>query len=197
MSRLFESIRVVDGAALHLDYHNARMNRSRRELFGCTEVIELRDVIHAPHDLGTGVYKCRVGYAETIEQIEFVPYQRKEVRSLTLVESDSIEYPHKFTDRACIDLLLKSIRTDDVLIVKGGRITDTSIANIVFSDGSKWVTPSTPLLPGTARARLLDIQAIVAEDVKRTDLRYFKKAVLINAMFDLDDMHAIEIDNIV
>jgi 4-amino-4-deoxychorismate lyase len=197
MSRLFESIRIVDGFAYHLDHHTARLNRSRRELFGCVDVIELNDVIHIPPDLGKGVYKCRVIYAEGIEQIEFVPYQRRDIKTLTLVECDSIEYTHKFVDRQCIESLFNGIRTDDILIVKHGYVTDASFANVVFYDGTKWVTPSTPLLHGTARTRLLESGTIVADEIRKADLKHFKNAALINAMLDLEVVHPISIDNIV
>lgn len=196
MSRLFETIRVVDKTLRNVDYHNARLNRSRRELFGCTNTFDLRDLVHVPPDLGLGEYKCRVVYATTIEQFEFVPYQRRAVRSLTLVECDTIEYAHKFVDRTCIDSLLQGILTDDILIIKHGRITDASFANIVFCDGTKWITPSTPLLPGTARARLLDQGRITTDEIKPRDLRHFTKAVLINAMLDLKDDCSISMENI-
>ena len=196
MSRLFESIRIVDGLAHHLDYHNARLNRSRRELFGSADVIELKDVIHIPHNLGRDVHKCRVVYAEGIEQIEFVPYQRRDIKTLTLVECDSIEYAHKFVDRTCIDSLFKDVGTDDILIVKHGRVTDASFANVIFHDGAKWLTPSTPLLPGTARARLLETVTIIADEIRKTDLRHFKKAALINAMTGLEDTVPLSMDRI-
>jgi 4-amino-4-deoxychorismate lyase len=196
MSRLFESIRIVDGSAQHLDYHNARLNCSRRELFGCTDVIELKDIIHIPRDLGRDVHKCRVIYAQGIEQIEFVPYQRRDIKTLTLVECDSIEYAHKFVDRECIESLFKDVRTDDILIVKHSRVTDASFANVIFHDGAKWLTPSTPLLSGTARARLLETGTIIADEIRKTDLRHFKKAALINAMTGLEDAVPLGMDSI-
>ena len=197
MSQLFETIRVVGGTPFHLDYHTARMNRSRKELFGCTDIIELKHVLRVPAELGSDVYKCRVVYATEIEQVEFVPYQRRIIKSLTLVDCDSIEYAHKFVDRDCIESLFKDVRTDDILIVKHGRITDVSFANVVLYDGSRWITPSNPLLLGTARARLLESRSIVADEIKKSDLRHFTKAALINSMFDLEEVHPISIDNIV
>lgn len=194
---LFESIKVLDGSLLNIEYHNARLNRSRRELFGHTDAIDLRDVARVPPDLGLGEYKCRVVYATSIEQFEFVPYQRRTIKSLTLVECDTIEYAHKFVDRTCIDFLLHGTLTDDIMIIKHGRITDASFANIVFYDGTKWITPSAPLLPGTARARLLDHRRITADEIRAHDLKHFKKAVLINAMLDLKDACSISMQDII
>jgi 4-amino-4-deoxychorismate lyase len=196
MSPLFESIRIVDGSAQHLDYHNGRLNRSRWELFGSADVIDLNNVIHIPPDLRRGVCKCRVVCTEKVEHIEFVPYRRKEISSLTLVECDSIGYAHKFVDRACIDSLLEGVRTDDILIVKHGCITDASIANVVFHDGTRWITPSTPLLAGTTRARLLEIGTIVADEITKSSLRHLKKFALINAMIGIEDAVPLSMDSI-
>ena len=46
---------------------------------------------------------------------------------------------------------------DEILIIKDGHITDTSISNIVFRlpDGW-WLTPFTPLLKGIMRTYLLE-----------------------------------------
>lgn len=197
MSLLFETIRVVDRIPFNLDYHNARLNRSRRALFGCADTIDLKEVIRIPDDIGKGEIKCRVEYAEAIVQVEFDTYHRREIKSLSLVECDSIEYDHKFVDRTCIESLVKVVPTDDILIVMHGRITDASFANVVFHDGTKWITPSTPLLFGTARARLLDNHAIVADEIKKSDLRLFTKVALINAMLDFEEARSLDIDSVV
>jgi 4-amino-4-deoxychorismate lyase len=92
---------------------------------------------------------------------------------------------------------MKDVRTDDILIVKNGYITDASFASVVFHDGAKWITPSTPLLAGTTTARLLECHAIIAGEIRKGDLRHFKKAALINAMIDLEDASLLGIENIV
>ena len=196
MCRLIESIKVVDGQLLNIDYHNARFNRSRRELFNCTDEVDLRDGIDIPLDLPRAVHKCRVEYAAGIERVEFTKYQRRTINTLTLVECDTIEYAHKYVDRTGIHQLLEGIVTDDILIVKHGLITDTSFANIVFHDGARWLTPATPLLPGTARARLLDHRTIIAQEIRVSDLRHFAKAAIINAMLDLNDECTIRMEAI-
>jgi len=192
MSPLFETIRVEDGAALHLGYHAARMNRSRREIFGTPSSgksggprlpeIDLATELAIPAGLPPDVHRCRVLYGERIDEVTFTPYVPREVRSLSIRVADDIRYDHKFTDRSALDALRRSVPGDDVLIVRGGLVTDTSAANIVFFDGVRWLTPASPLLPGTARARLLDEGRIVAEEIRVGDLSLFSKAVLVNAM---------------
>lgn len=197
MSLLFETIRVVNGAFVNLAYHNARLNRSRAAIFGCTDTIDLARAVRIPQDIPRGTIRCRVDYGIEIGHVEFTPYQRRNVRSLTVVESDTIAYEHKYTDRSDIEALRRGIGTDDILIVKNGYITDTSFSNIVFQDRGRWITPSTPLLPGTARARLLLDRSIVEVEIRFADLRHFKKAALINAMTDLHEAERIAMDAIV
>ena len=71
--------------------------------------------------------------------------------------------------------------------MKNGLITDTSYANIVFWDGQNWLTPSTPLLAGTKRARLLHESKIKEAEIRVDDLIKYEKARIINALNDLDD----------
>jgi 4-amino-4-deoxychorismate lyase len=196
MSQLFETIKFQNGILHNIEYHNARLNKSRNKVFGCHDTIDLRDFIHTPKSLDRNVYRCRVVYSEKIEQVEFLSYSIKRVTTLKLVECDTIEYNHKWVDRKCFEDLLTDIDTDDILIVKNGFITDTSYANIVFYDGFKWVTPSTPLLRGTKREKLLNEKTISEADIKKNDLKLFSKAVLINAMMDLEESPLIDIKNI-
>ena len=74
---------------------------------------------------------------------------------------------------------------DDILIVKKGYLTDTSIANIALFDG-EWKTPKYPLLKGTTRQRLLDNGKIHEDDIKVQDIGRFSKVALLNAMIDFD-----------
>jgi 4-amino-4-deoxychorismate lyase len=186
MFPLFETIRIEGGIPLNLPYHNARMNRSRRELFGAAETLDLAGAVRTPLGAGPGVLKCRVTYGESIGGATFEPYIRRPVRSLTLVEGGGLDYSHKFVDRSGIERLLTGAATDDVLIVRNGLVTDASYANVAFFDGTAWLTPSTPLLPGTTRARLLDLGLVRAGEIRAADLRNFAAAALMNAMIGFD-----------
>jgi len=78
--------------------------------------------------------------------------------------------------------------TDEILIVQNTLITDTSIANIAFFDGERWLTPKEPLLIGTTRARLLDEQKIFEQDINVADLHKFTAFALMNAMIGFDEI---------
>jgi 4-amino-4-deoxychorismate lyase len=186
MSRLFEAIKVQSGKFYNIEYHNERLNRSRKELFGCKDLIDLKSSVKIPKNIEKGLYKCRVVYEKTISKIEFLPYKKPKIKSLKPIECNDIDYKYKYLDRTKIDELLKQKgECDDILIIKNGFVTDTSIANICFYDGQKWITPSTPLLKGTKRQKLLEEGKIFEEKITQKDLKKFKKASLINAMNDL------------
>ena len=142
--------------------------------------------------------RCRFIYdAQGIQHIEIVRSGRRIIQSLQLVNADDFDYSHKFADRSHFDLLSKSTQTDDILIVKNGFLTDTTYANIVFKDKTgHWFTPSTPLLAGTKRAKLLAENKIEAVDLRPKDVAKFVEARLINATTDLENTPKILMDNI-
>lgn len=194
---LFETINVLNRKLQNMEFHNKRFNRSRLEMFGIDEMTKLEDVVEIPSDIDDGIHKCRIIYTEKIDRIEFEPYYPRNIKSLKLIECNDIDYGIKYYNREKInELYEKRGEFDDILIVKNGFITDTSQANIVFWDGSKWITPSTPLLPGTKRQRLINEKKIFEKEIKVKDLKSFKKARVINALIDLEDSPEIKILNI-
>ena len=189
MFQLFEAIKVENGKLFNIEYHNERLNRSRKELFGIQGFIDLKEAVKIPKDIGKGLYKCRVVYDKKINKIEFLPYIKPKIKTLKIIECNDIDYKYKYLDRTKIEELLKQKgEAGDILIVKNGLVTDTSIANICFYDGRKWITPDKPLLKGTKRAKLLKEGLISEEKITQKDIKKFKKASLINAMLDLEDV---------
>jgi len=83
---------------------------SRRIIFGMKNKINLTDHIILPVNLGNGLYKCRIIYAQEVQKVEFLPYIPKSVRTLQIVYSDAIQYEHKFLDRSGIENLLQGTR---------------------------------------------------------------------------------------
>ena len=197
MSLLFETIKVAQNALLDLDYHRARVNRSRCRLFSANDEWDLRSLIQLPELDPDVVYKCRFVYGEKVQSVEVQPYVMRTVRTLKLVECPAIEYSLKYADRSSLDKVKQENPSyDDVIFVQNNKITDCSFANIVFYDGMKWVTPAKPLLKGTKRQKYLDSQVIFEQDITVSDLKLFTKARIINAMIDLDDCPDIPAGNI-
>jgi 4-amino-4-deoxychorismate lyase len=198
MSLLVETIKLNDGIFFNIDYHNVRFNNSRRELFGTGINLDLRNSLVVPAYAMKGLFKCRVEYNEHIRNIEFLPYTISTIRTLRMVEAEDLVYNHKFINRDGINRLLEQKHEcDDILIVKEGRVTDTSYANIVLRGGENvWYTPSTCLLPGTKRAYLLDKGIIREKEITPASLRKFRELRLINSMIDINDTTGIPIRSI-
>jgi len=181
----------------NMEYHNSRLNHSRKELYKSADIIDLQQVIQIPSDIKKGIYKCRVSYSKEIKTIEFELYVPRTIKSLRLIEANTIFYNYKYTNRGRLnELLTKRERFDEILIVKNGYITDTSYSNIVFFDGAQWYTPSTPLLQGTMRSFLLKNGLISEMKIKVADLKQFQKARLINAMIPFESGKDIKIEKI-
>lgn len=189
MCRLIETMKISNGKIFNIDYHNHRMNKSRQILFGFAGKIELRECLVVPEDLNEGLYKCRLVYAEKIESVEIKPYIIRPVQSLKLIDGSGIDYDHKFAERTQIEnLFAQRGACDDVLIIKNGHITDTSICNIAFFNSNRWYTPEHPLLKGTKRQSLLDENVIFEKQISVTDLNKFQKICLFNAMIEFGEV---------
>ena len=98
MCQLFESIRLEDGVLQYLPLHEARMQKSRKDLWNLTDQINLSE-IDISNEYKTGLYKCRITYKNSVESIQFIPYQIRTIKSIKLVESDHCDYSHKYIDR--------------------------------------------------------------------------------------------------
>jgi 4-amino-4-deoxychorismate lyase len=197
MSQLFKSIKVFERKLYNIVFHNRRLNETRKQLFNKFDFIDLNDVITIPAAIDNGFYKCRVIYDKAIRKIEFDQYKFKEIKTLQIVECDEIDYKFKYVDRTDLNLLFQQKNdSDDILIIKNGFVTDTSFTNIVFFDGEKWLTPNTPLLKGTKREKLIEEGEISEAEIKRSDLKLFKKALLLNAFYDFRNECKVEINRI-
>ena len=82
-------------------------------------------------------------------------------------------------------LLLQKGDADEIIIVKNGRLTDTSYSNIALFDGNRWVTPAHPLLKGTMRQSLIDKGLLEEKDIMAEDFPKYLEVRLINAMMPL------------
>ena len=190
MCQLLESIKIVDGQPCHLKDHEDRINNSRRVLFGIPEPLVLSNqLLNTQID---GVVKCRMIYSERIYSIEFQPYTPRLIKALRLIENNRIDYAHKYANRSMFNNLPPHPADEDFLIVKNGHITDTTFSNIAFFDGKQWVTPSSYLLNGTQRQRLLREGRIISREINVNDLASFVHARLINAMLEFDSTPTIE-----
>lgn len=195
--KLLETIQIKHGKPINIDYHSARFNRARAELFGITEPLGLSRFIQIPTECLTGLYRCRLVYERDIEEIGFSAYQFRPVKSLKIVEAPDIDYAYKWADRKVFDdLLQQNNGADETIIAKNGLITDCTFANLAFWNGEKWFTPNTPLLKGTKRAKLLEERKIAETEIRVSDVGKYQKICLINSFRDLDFRDSIDVINI-
>lgn len=194
---LLETIKCKDGKLFNLEFHQVRFDDARKEYFECSDKIILSEIIQIPPQFKKGLFRCRVSYSSSVNKIEFLPHQYKKIKSLKLIEDNSIDYQFKYSDRKKLnELYEKRGDCDDILIIKNACITDSFTANPVFFDGNKWWTPDSPLLPGTQRSKLLLEGKISECRITLSDLSKYSKVGLINALQDMAQMPVISIKNI-
>ncbi|WP_051321474.1 aminotransferase class IV [Chrysiogenes arsenatis] len=187
MSPCFETILVVDGVPQHVEYHVGRIGRTLMEC-GCG----MRDMAGAVAEALSKVCgsatqeRCRLEYDGTgILGVYCQPYRRTLPCAIVPVEGSSIAYCCKWCDRSELDALRRhAIQRggDEALIIRNGLVTDTTIANVAFWDGTRWLTPEMPLLCGTTRQRLLESGGVVATEIRVSDISRFSAVALMNAL---------------
>jgi 4-amino-4-deoxychorismate lyase len=189
MCHLLETIRIEDGIMCHPEYHLKRMQHSSNVLFGKAVNTDILETISIPAQYSEGIYRCRILYKTSLDKIDFLLYTPRKISSLKIVDAGNIDYAHKYADRSEIEkLYARRDSCDDILIIRNGLITDTSIANVLFFDGTIWFTPAEPLLRGTMRQRLIDEGLIHRKNITVSDLKSYKSVMLINALraFDVE-----------
>lgn len=197
MVRLIDTICYENGKFQRIELHNERVNRSRRDLFGLKDELQIENHLTIPSNLESEIVKCRITYSSEIEKIEYEKYVMKPIHSLKLIYGDHVDYAYKYSDRSqLIQLSQSKGEADDILIVREGFITDTSYANIVFLKEGTWITPSTPLLNGTRLESYLGSGRITIALIRPEDLAQFSEARIINAMISLEQSPIIPIKNI-
>ena len=197
MYPLIETIKIIDGNSQNLEWHQRRFTSSISQYYGKRSTYKLEDLILIPEEYSRGIVKARFSYNAAEYLWKFESYVLQEINSLKIIYDDNIDYQLKYSDRSYLkNLFQKKGECDDILIVKNGMITDTSYCNIVFFDGTNWITPRFPLLKGTCRERLLKQKNIQEEIIKPDQLDSFTSFKLINAMRDLNDIKALPVSQI-
>ena len=182
-----ETIRVEKGIVCNLPYHQQRLERTMDNFFPSAPQPILAAALSAMQWPADTIWKVHIEYdGEGIGLIRKEAYHRRNIRSLRLVTCDDIDYSYKSADRSQLSrLLLQKGDADEIIIVKNGRLTDTSYSNIALFDGNTWVTPAHPLLKGTLRQSLIDKGLLEEKDIMAEDFPKYLEVRLINAMMPL------------
>lgn len=184
MCQYLETIAILNGETLHLPYHLYRVSENSN--------VDLHFYISTLKLPKTELNKLSIVYdSKKIISSTITPYTIRKIQTFKLVHNNDIDYSKKFADRSVLNSLVQQKGDcDEILIVQNGLITDTSFSNIIFKKENVWVTPKTPLLKGTCRARLLEKGIIEPADIEISHLKQFSHFMLINAMLDFDETRA-------
>jgi 4-amino-4-deoxychorismate lyase len=198
MYPLFESVCIENGEIQNGTYHESRFKSSFYAFFGFEAKYSLFDKVFFPRIDKSLKYKLKIKYNEIGTNWTIFEYLNTIPTGLLLLEDDEINYQLKYADRKQLNhLYQQKVNFEDVLIIKNGFITDATYSNILFTDGRKIVTPSTPLLHGTCRTRLLAEEKITESPIKADSIHTFESFQLINALNDFNENRWIPIKNIV
>lgn len=177
--KYFETIKCEDYDVYNLDYHNKRVSTTIAMNLNIQEYI---------YPISSELLRCKLIYDDSgVLEVNYFPYKKREIKSFKLIHDDNIEYSKKYLNREKLDNLFdKRENCDEIIIIKDGLVTDTSIANIaIFYDGI-WITSKKPLLYGTTRARLIENKELFEKDISVKMLEKASKIALMNAMIDFD-----------
>ncbi|ADU66366.1 hypothetical protein Selin_1636 [Desulfurispirillum indicum S5] len=189
MSLLLETIRIENGAPQHLQWHQRRVTLSSQALWGQRVPIDLHALLtECPQH--KSILRCRILYhRHGLHSLEFLPFQPRQIHRLGLVDGSSIDYPWKFADRHSIEQLrTNSSAVDDILLIRDGLLSDTSIANIALRIHGRWLTPRRPLLHGTTRERMLTCGLLFPADLRPGDLQQATGLAVLNAMVGFQEL---------
>lgn len=197
MYPLFESIRFKNGVAENLAFHQQRLDYTFMQLHANNSIILSEHINKYTEKPGMDnmTYKCRIRYDLTGNvNLHFEPYTIRNIQTVSLQDMGGNVYPFKYADRTWLKEIVTNAGTDDVILTQNGYIKDASYANLVFYDGTKWITPSQPLLMGTRRAALLKAGIIVEASIQIKDLNNFIEFKLINAMMLWEESPSFTLD---
>lgn len=187
MFQFIETIQIYNGEALHLEWHQKRLNQTFRLYYPNKKPFDLSERYKKLNLPKTGKHKDRILYNQNTFQANIEPYKIKKINSISFVEAD-FEYYFKHLDRKKINKILEESNTDEVIFLKNNQIADSSYSNLVFLKDNQWFTPKTYLLNGTCRQRLLHEGKITETEIKMENLLSFEKIGFINSMIGLDEL---------
>ncbi len=189
-----ETIYVKNGNILNLDYHLERMKRTAQHFKWKTDINEKLKVKSEKYKKSEKL-RMRVVYNEKeIINIETFPIKERKFKKFKIIKTDNFDYKFKYKNRDFFTLHFSFYTNfDEFILIKNNLITDTTISNLAFYTGKEWLTPKYPLLKGTKRAELLDKGFLKEENIQKSDLKYFKKMAMINAILGFREIEEYDI----
>jgi len=181
MCLFIETLLIKKGAPRSIGYHQRRVDKTTKKHFGTSMIDLQKELLNPPEDR---IYRCRITYSKRVEKIEYLPYDLVKRVKIKAVETD-LDYNYKYSDRENMEKLFSIAKKegfDDVLFIRNGFVTDTSVSNVAFFDGNSWLTPTFPLLAGTVRARLIESGFLKRASISIEELGKFSLFALFNSL---------------
>lgn len=187
----FETIKLVDGELLNLEYHQKRLDKSRKA-FGYDERLSLKEYLKELPKEGT--YRVRVDYGESFENFTYKEYKQRDFTSFKVINAE-IDYKFKYVNREELKRAFEQKNgCDDVIIIQNDEIKDTTIANIALLINNQWYTPIRPLLEGTTRNRLIKEGFLKEQKLDINSIKIAQKFAIMNALLGFTIIENIRID---
>lgn len=186
MYPFFESIKFENHKIFHLDWHQKRVNATFQNFYPNMKALDLHEILNEDLSTNSKLQKIKVYYDAINYKIEIQEYTRKIPTDFEIIPID-FEYEFKFTNRAHLDKFRKSSNSKEIIFCKNDHLLDSLYANLAFYRNQKWYTPSTFLLNGTTRQRLIQEKKIFEIPIKISEIQDFEKISFINALNDLEE----------
>ena len=194
MSRFIETIRAENGIPQMISLHQQRVNRTLKA-WGGSRTFNLSEVLMNLYVYPSCTMKIRIEYnIQGLIKVETFKYLVRQIRSVQMIDIGNRNYNCKFADREWINDLLAATSCDEIIMIKNGMVTDSSIANLTFFNGKDWLTPEKPLLAGTQRQFLLEQKLIKTAPITLNDVFNYTNFKLINAMLPWNESPILEMD---
>jgi 4-amino-4-deoxychorismate lyase len=189
MCQFIDAIHYNNGEFKRIDYHQKRAEAAVKSCFPNAKNFSIKKYLHQLVLPKTGKYKLRICYTDSIQSYECIPYQKREINELILVDTEIESRNFKLADRTEYNYANTYISNiSDILFVRKGLLTDTSYANIALLKNGVWYTPRTPLIFGVNRASLLDKGLLIAQDIPEKDIPQYEKIAIFNAMIEFGEL---------
>lgn len=178
---LFETIAIIDGKPQNLPYHQARFELAMRDYFHAPVAWQLADILTVPAEFQQGLVRCRMDYNAEAFQVQFFPYTPRKFERLQCVYVENLDYRFKYADRKRLDSL-KTLQSDEVIIINNGMVSDCTIGNLLFYRAGKWYSSCDYLLKGTQLSKLVDEGIVNLVKIPVSELKNYEKVMIINAL---------------
>ncbi len=182
---VFETMLVVEGRAVEIDAHLARLGASLGELFGDEMPKGARDLVEerargaklarlrlAVRPDGAGGLEAEVVTAEVEPELVF-PGRERAVELRGLVVEGGLG-AHKWVDRGLLEQAEAGAPPGEIplLLDSDGTVLEASRANVFAVRDGALTTPALDgrILPGIARARTIEVATALGIEVRERDM---------------------------